>query len=56
MRDTTLLQQALGLAPPWTVVRSAFDAEAHRLDVQIDFAPGSRFACLPRVTVDWDTS
>jgi transposase len=45
MRDTTLLQQALGLAPPWTVVRSAFDAEAHRLDVQIDFAPGSRFAC-----------
>ena len=22
-----------------------FDAEAHRLDVEIDFAPGSRFAC-----------
>ena len=45
MRDTTLMQQALGLTPPWTVVRSDFDTEAGRLDVQIDFTPGSRFAC-----------
>jgi transposase len=45
MRDTSLLQLALGLAPPWTVSRADFDAEAHRLDIQIDFAPGSRFAC-----------
>jgi transposase len=45
MRDTALLQQALSLAPPWTVSRSDFDPEAHRLDVEIDFAPGSRFAC-----------
>ena len=45
MRDTTLMQQALGLTPPWTVVRSDFDTEARRLDVQIDFTPGSRFAC-----------
>jgi hypothetical protein len=45
MRDTSLLQQALGLTPPWTVSRADFDPEAHRLDVQIDFAPGSRFAC-----------
>jgi len=45
MRDTTLLQLALGLAPPWAVSRSDFDPEAHRLDIQIDFAPGSRFAC-----------
>ena len=45
MRDTTLMQQALGLAPPWTVVRSDFDTEGGRLDVQIDFIPGSRFAC-----------
>jgi len=45
MRDTSLLQQALGLTPPWTVSRSDFDPEARRLDVQIDFAPGSRFAC-----------
>src|SRR5947209_6810334 len=43
MRDTTLMQQALGLTPPWTVVRSDFDTKAARLDVQIDFTPGSRF-------------
>jgi len=45
MRDTSLLQQALGLTPPWTVSRADFDPEAHRLDIQIGFAPGSRFAC-----------
>jgi transposase len=45
MRDTTLMQQALGLTAPWTVERSDFDAAAQRLDVRIDFAPGSRFAC-----------
>jgi transposase len=45
MRDTTLLQLALALTPPWTVSRSDFDAEAHRLDIEIDFPPGSRFAC-----------
>jgi transposase len=27
------------------VTRSDFDPEAHRLDIEIDFAPGSRFAC-----------
>ena len=43
MRDTNLLQLALGLTPPWTVTRSDFDTEAHRLDIHIDFAPGSRF-------------
>jgi transposase len=45
MRDTALLQMALGLPPPWTVTRADFDAEARRLDIQIDFAPGSRFTC-----------
>ena len=45
MRDTTLLQQALGLTAPWTVSGSDFDAQAQRLDIQIDFAPGSRFSC-----------
>ena len=45
MRDTNLLQLALGLTPPWTVTRSDFDTEAHRLDIHIDFAPGSRFPC-----------
>jgi transposase len=45
MNDTTLMQQALGLPPPWTVTGARFDAEAHRLDIEIDFAAGSRFAC-----------
>jgi transposase len=35
----------LGLTPPWTVTGSDFDAEARRLDIQIDFAAGSRFTC-----------
>lgn len=45
MRDTTLLQLALGVAPPWTVTRGEFDAAAQRLDIEIDFAAGSRFTC-----------
>jgi transposase len=45
MRDTNLLQMALGLTPPWTVTRSDFDPDAKRLDIEIDFAPGSRFPC-----------
>ena len=45
MRDTNLLQLALGLTPPWTVTRSDFDPDAKRLDIEIDFAPGSRFVC-----------
>ena len=45
MRDTSLLQMALGIAPPWAVKGSDFDAEARRLDIHIDFTPGSRFTC-----------
>jgi transposase len=45
MRDTNLLGLALGLTTPWTVSRCDFDAPAHRLDIHIDFAAGSRFAC-----------
>ena len=45
MRDTNLLGLALGLTKPWTVTRCDFDAPAHRLDIHIDFAAGSRFAC-----------
>ncbi len=44
MRDTSLLQLALGIVPAWSVTRSDFDAAARRLDIQIDFAAGSRFA------------
>lgn len=36
---------ALGLAgTPWKVVDVRFDAELKRLDIDLDFAPGSRFA------------
>jgi len=45
MRDTDLFQLALGLSAPWTVTRSTFDAEGGQLDLHIDFARGSRFAC-----------
>jgi hypothetical protein len=45
MRDTSLLQLALAIVPPWTVTGSDFDAAARRLDIHIDFAAGSRFAC-----------
>jgi transposase len=45
MRDTALMQMALGLTAPWTVTGSDFDAAAGRIDIQIDFPAGSRFAC-----------
>ena len=45
MRDTDLFGMALGIAAPWVVTRSAFDAAARRLDIHLDFAKGSRFAC-----------
>ena len=45
MQDTDLFQLALGLASPWMVTRSEFDAVDGRLDLCVDFARGSRFAC-----------
>ena len=45
MRDTELFGMALGIEPPWVVTTSAFDAAARRLDIHLDFAKGSRFAC-----------
>ena len=45
MQERELFQSALGLSPPWRVVRSEFDAAGRRLDIYLDFAPGSRFAC-----------
>jgi transposase len=46
------MQMALGLTPPWTVTGSDFDAGAGRIDIQIDFPPGSRFACPTRGAAD----
>jgi transposase len=45
MRDTDLFRMALGVEPPWVVTKSEFDAAAKRLDIHLDFARGSRFAC-----------
>jgi transposase len=45
MRDTELLQMALGLLPPWMVAGSTFDAAAKRLDIHLDFPKGGRFSC-----------
>jgi transposase len=45
MRDTDLMQLALGLIPPWMVKACAFDAAKRRLDIEIDFARGGRFPC-----------
>jgi transposase len=45
MRDTDLFRMALGIEPPWLVKKSEFDAAAKRLDIHLDFARGSRFAC-----------
>ncbi len=45
MDTNPLFSAALGLIAPWTVVETRFDAAAKRLELKIDFAPGSRFAC-----------
>ena len=45
MRDTDLLQLALGLVPPLMVKAANLDAEARRLDIEIDFIKGGRFPC-----------
>jgi transposase len=40
-----LFQAALGLAEPWQVTRTEFDATARRLDLYLDFPKGARFPC-----------
>jgi len=45
MRDTDLLQLALGISSPWFVKAADFDAEHKRLDIRIDFKTGARFTC-----------
>ena len=45
MQETDLFQLALGLASPWMVTRSGFDAVDGRLDLYVDFPRGSRLAC-----------
>jgi len=44
--DTTVLfTAALGLQRPWSVTDLAFDAAKSRLEIRVDFAAGSTFAC-----------
>ena len=45
MKDLDLFQLALGLESPWYVSSSSFDADKKRLDISIDFLPGSSFCC-----------
>jgi transposase len=45
MRDTHLLQLALGVQSPWFVAASDFDAGNKRLDIKLDFKAGARFEC-----------
>lgn len=45
MRDRDLFQLALGITSPWFVASSQFDAQKRRLDIKLDFKPGSRFGC-----------
>jgi transposase len=45
MKDTELLQIALGLAPPWQVSAAEFDPDQKRLDIRLDFPKGSTFTC-----------
>ncbi len=40
-----LFQAALGIAEPWQVTEASFDPESGRLDVHLDFARGTPFAC-----------
>ena len=45
MKDTELLQMALGLAPPWQVSTAEFDPDEKRLDIRLYFPKGSTFNC-----------
>lgn len=45
MDTNALFTQALGMVNPWQVAELKFDASAKRLDIRVDFAPGSTFPC-----------
>lgn len=45
MQESGLFTAALGLTPPWRVVRVDFDQQRAQLDLRLDFPTGSRFAC-----------
>ena len=43
--NRTTLAAALGLSAPWKVTDDSFSVEEKRLDITIDFEPGSTFCC-----------
>ena len=45
VQPTHLFTTALGLTAPWEVTDVRFDPEAGRIDLEVAFAKGSRFAC-----------
>jgi transposase len=45
MKETDLIQKALGLTSPWKVVAVTFDYANRRLDIEIDFERGATFDC-----------
>lgn len=45
MDQTSLFSAALGLQSPWAVVDVRFSAPDHRIDFDVSFEPGTRFAC-----------
>ena len=45
MESTQLFEMALGLSGGWKVVSSEFKGEPKKLEIYLDFAVGSRFAC-----------
>ena len=45
MDTNPLFTAALGLVPPWCVVRTDFRPDQRLLEMRVDFKPGSRFAC-----------
>jgi transposase len=45
LNPTALFTAALGLQAPWGVADVTFDRPAGRIDFQVAFTPGARFAC-----------
>src|SRR5262245_39154018 len=52
MPDIDLFQRALGMVPPWMGEDAKFDVDKKRLDIEIDFKTGARFACPERGKAD----
>lgn len=45
MKDLDIFQAALGLDEEWIVVKAEFKAQEKRLDIYLDFTPGTQFPC-----------